>query len=189
MKRIEQKNTIKKKKHEKGRKLYQKGAELLWPVSVRSSYRVLPTKQIWLNIGGLAVRLWTRGIVLRDAGAYPPVLSPLLLLVRLTLYPTRQPVRRLPYTSYLNWMSTPFLPWRWSDFSHAPDRGFHLFASRTKRVCWVSSLFLCIILFVNTYLKFYIIFFIFLRWNEEALGVIQAPSVMISLTRPFTRHE
>ena len=30
MKRIEQKNTIKKKKHEKGRKFYQKGAELLW---------------------------------------------------------------------------------------------------------------------------------------------------------------
>ena len=121
-----------------------------------------------------------------DWGASPPVLSPLLLLVRLTLYPTRQPVQRLPYTSYLNWMSTPFLPWRWSDFSHAPDRGFHLFASRIKRVCWVSSLFLCIILFVNTYFKFYVIFLIFLRWNEEALGVIQAPSVMISLTRPFT---
>ena len=50
----------------------------------------------------------------------------------------------------------------------------------------MSSLFLCIILFVNTYLKFYIIFLIFLRWNEEVLGVIQAPGVMISLTHPYT---
>ena len=48
--------------------------------------------------------------MVRDAGASPLVLSPLLLLVRLTLYPTRQPVQRLPYTTYLNWMSTPSLP-------------------------------------------------------------------------------
>ena len=31
-----------------------------------------------------------------------------------------------------------------------------------------------------------IIVLIFLRWNEEALGVIQAPSVMVSLTHPDT---
>ena len=45
--------------------------------------------------------------MVRDAGASPLVLSPRLLLVRLILYPTRQPVQRLPYTTYLNWMSTP----------------------------------------------------------------------------------
>ena len=52
----------------------------------------------------------TRWSAVWDAGASPLVLSPRLLLVRLILYPTRQPVQRLPYTTYLNWMSTPSLP-------------------------------------------------------------------------------
>ena len=47
---------------------------------------VLSYSQLYLvteqsNIGGLALRLCTRGSVLKDAGASYPVLSPILLLV------------------------------------------------------------------------------------------------------------